>query len=66
VRTDRAIHLGDLMAGIRGVANPVADYAGGGHPRDRPVAHRNKIAAIYDRLRQMMRDGKSKDESAGI
>src|SRR5262249_51704071 len=26
---DRAVHLGDLMAGTRGVTNPVMDYANG-------------------------------------
>ena len=86
---ERTVHLGDLMAGTRGVTNPVVDYASGGHLRDWPatldgvlqldidtvipghgsvtnrdglVAHRNKIAAIYDRLSKMVRAGKSKDE----
>lgn len=27
---DRAVHLGDLMAGTRGVTNPVMDYSSGG------------------------------------
>jgi cyclase len=85
---ERAVHLGDLMAGTRGVTNPVVDYVSGGHLRDWPatldgvlqleintvipghgavtnrdglVAHRNKIAAICDRLTKLTRDGKSKD-----
>jgi cyclase len=87
--SERIVHLGDLMAGTRGVTNPVVDYASGGHLLDWPatldgvlqldidtvipghgavanrealVAHRNKIAAICDRLNKLVRDGKSKEE----
>lgn len=34
---DRAIHLGDLMAGTRGVTNPVMDYSSGASIKDWPA-----------------------------
>lgn len=33
---ERVVHLGDLMAGTRGVTNPVVDYKNGGSLRDWP------------------------------
>jgi cyclase len=35
--SERAVHLGDLMAGTRGVTNPVVDYSSGGRLRDWPA-----------------------------
>jgi glyoxylase-like metal-dependent hydrolase (beta-lactamase superfamily II) len=87
--SERTVHLGDLMAGTRGVTNPVVDYSSGGHLRDWPatldgvlqldvdtvipghgavtgrdglIAHRNKIAAICDRLSKSVGDGRSREE----
>lgn len=34
---ERVVHLGDLMAGTRGVTNPVVDYKNGGCLRDWPA-----------------------------
>lgn len=34
---DRAVHLGDLMAGTRGVTNPVMDYASGASLKEWPA-----------------------------
>ena len=35
--TEHVVHLGDLMAGTRGVTNPVVDYKNGGCLRDWPL-----------------------------
>jgi cyclase len=85
----RTVSLGDLMAGTRGVTNPVVDYSSGGSLDAWPStldevlrldvdtvipghgavttkeglrAHRDKVAAVRDRVRSLVSGHKSKDE----
>jgi cyclase len=85
----KTVCLGDMMAGTRGVTNPVVDYANGGTLAAWPssldralafdidtvipghgaitnraglLAHREKIQAVADRLRQWNRESKTKDQ----
>lgn len=86
---DRAVHLGDLMAGTRGVTNPVMDYANGASLKAWPatldgalkldpeivipghgsvtdkaglLAHRQKVAAVLERVTHMVHENKSKED----
>lgn len=83
----KAVCLGDMMAGTRGVTNPVVDYANGGTLAAWPssldralafdvetvipghgaitdheglLAHREKVQAVADRLRQWDSEDKTK------
>lgn len=85
----KTVCLGDMMAGTRGVTNPVVDYSGGGKLAAWPTsldralafdvetvipghgaitdraglqAHREKVKAVGDRLRQWDTEGKTKDQ----
>lgn len=85
----KTVCLGDMMAGTRGVTNPVVDYANGGTLAAWPtsldralafdvetvipghgsitdraglVAHREKVKAVGDRLKQWDSEGKTKDQ----
>jgi cyclase len=85
----KTVCLGDMMAGTRGVTNPVVDYASGGKlaawpssldralaldldaviPGHGPItdragllAHREKVQAVGDRLRQWDSEGKTKEQ----
>lgn len=45
---DRAVHLGDLMAGTRGVTNPVMDYSSGGSLKAWPATLDGVLALEVD------------------
>ena len=89
----KTVHLGDLMAGTRGVTNPVMDYTSGGGIGEWPetldgtlkldidhvvpghgtpgvkadlLAHRNKVAKIRSRVRELLGQKKSKEQLTDV